>query len=134
MASFLKGKGVLEGQEKHILMQQRNTMSVKFTASHSALETGNGASELAKGVEVNGVKVYNMYGIGALDGNAVKTGSNYAYKMGWTSPEKAIDGGAKWISENTLIMRIMPKTIFIRCDGTQLRRERISMQLMSTGL
>lgn len=31
---------------------------------------------------------------------AVDAGAEYAYKQGWTSVEKAIEGGAKWISEN----------------------------------
>lgn len=44
--------------------------------------------------------VYNMFGIGAYDSDPVGTGSNYAYEMGWDTPEKAIMGGAKWISEN----------------------------------
>src|SRR5471030_1590572 len=41
-----------------------------------------------------------MYGIGALDGRAVETGSKMAKKMGWTTPEKAIDGGAAWIASH----------------------------------
>lgn len=41
-----------------------------------------------------------MYGINANDKDPIGDGSRYAYKMEWTSPGKAIDGGAKWISEN----------------------------------
>ncbi|WP_415430291.1 N-acetylglucosaminidase, partial [Staphylococcus borealis] len=100
MSNFLKGKGTLAGQEQTYLdAAKKYNINEAYPAAHSALETGNGTSELAKGVMVNGTKVYNMYGIGALDGNAVNTGANYAYKQGWTTPEKAIDGGAKWISD-----------------------------------
>lgn len=37
--------------------------------------------------------------LSAFDNNAEKGSSQYAYNMGWDTPEKAIDGGAKWISE-----------------------------------
>ncbi|UEG19632.1 type VI secretion system tip protein TssI/VgrG [Pantoea ananatis] len=100
MSNFLKDKGTLAGQEQTYLdAAKKYNVNEAYLAAHSALETGNGTSELAKGVMVNGTKVYNMYGIGALDGNAVQTGANYAYKQGWTTPAKAIDGGAKWISD-----------------------------------
>lgn len=39
-----------------------------------------------------------MYGIGAVDGNAIEAGKRKAFELGWNTPEKAIDGGAKWIS------------------------------------
>ena len=41
-----------------------------------------------------------MFGIGAFDSDAVGTGSKKAYNEGWTTPDAAIMGGAKWISEN----------------------------------
>ncbi|MCX8959570.1 N-acetylglucosaminidase, partial [Erwinia psidii] len=100
MNAFLNGKGALEGQARTYLdAAKKYNINEVYLAAHSALETGNGSSELANGVMINGTKVYNMYGIGALDGNAVTTGAQYAYKQGWTSPEKAIEGGAKWISD-----------------------------------
>jgi type VI secretion system secreted protein VgrG len=40
-----------------------------------------------------------MYGIGAVDNNPIGGGSQYAYNMGWDTPEKAIDGGAQWVSD-----------------------------------
>jgi beta-N-acetylglucosaminidase len=40
-----------------------------------------------------------MYGIGAKDSCPLQCGSEYAYKMGWTTPEKAIIGGAEFIAE-----------------------------------
>ena len=42
---------------------------------------------------------YNMYGIGAVDSSALRSGSEYAYKQGWFTPEAAIIGGAKFIAE-----------------------------------
>lgn len=101
MADFLEGKGILSGKENVFLSAAKKySVSEVYLAAHSALETGNGTSELANGVVVNGRKVYNMYGIGAVDGTAIDSGAQYAYKMGWDTPEKAIEGGAKWISEN----------------------------------
>lgn len=44
--------------------------------------------------------MYNLFGIGAVDKSPIDAGAEYAYKQGWTSVEKAIEGGAKWISEN----------------------------------
>ena len=69
------------------------------------LETGHGISKLAQGVYVtdssgNQVKVYNFFGISAYDGTAVSSASQYAYKKGWTSVDKTIDGSAKWLSDN----------------------------------
>ncbi|MTI47349.1 MAG: hypothetical protein FH761_05890 [Firmicutes bacterium] len=49
--------------------------------------------------EALNIHVYNMFGIHAFDRDPIGEGSKYAYKMGWTTPENAIKGGAKWISE-----------------------------------
>ena len=101
MTKFLSNKGVLSGHAKTYLdAAKKYKVSEVYLASHSALETGNGTSELAKGVKVKGVVVYNMYGINATDKDPVGEGSKYAYKMKWTSIDKAIDGGAEWISKN----------------------------------
>ena len=101
MNSFLEGKGILEGMGSYFTSAAKDFgISEVYLAAHSCLETGNGTSRLATGVEYNGVTVYNMYGIGAYDGNAVQAGAKKAYEMGWTTPEKAIYGGAQWISEN----------------------------------
>jgi beta-N-acetylglucosaminidase len=35
------------------------------------------------GVEIDGKKYYNFYGVGALDKDPVKTGAEYAKKHGW---------------------------------------------------
>ncbi|WP_449403117.1 N-acetylglucosaminidase [Exiguobacterium artemiae] len=69
-----------------------------YLISHALLETGNGTSKLATGVIWNGRTVYNMYGIGAYDYDAINTGAAYAYSKGWFTPEAAIVGGAEFIS------------------------------------
>lgn len=105
----LQGKGALEGKATSY-QEAASTYHINeaYLIVHSMLETGNGTSELATGVKVskvNGKKVptktvYNMYGIGAYDSTALTSGAEYAYKQGWFTPEKAIIGGAKFISMN----------------------------------
>jgi beta-N-acetylglucosaminidase len=101
LAAFLEGKGTLSGQaDAFIEAAKEYNVSELYLVAHACHETGNGSSQLATGVEVNGVRVYNMYGIAAYDNSAVASGSSMAYSSGWTSPSEAIKGGAKWISEN----------------------------------
>lgn len=99
--AYLNGKGILSGKaDMFIAAARQYNISELYLVAHACLETGYGTSQLATGVNYNGVRVYNMFGIGAFDSDAVGTGSKMAYNMGWTSPEAAILGGAKWISEN----------------------------------
>ena len=99
--TYLKGKGVLDGHGSEFKKAaDDNNVSEVYLVIHSCLETGNGSSDLANGVEYNGTTVYNLFGIGAVDESPIDAGAEYAYKQGWTSVEKAIEGGAKWISEN----------------------------------
>lgn len=101
LAAFLNGKGILSGKaDMFIAAAKQYNVSELYLVAHACLETGYGTSQLATGVNYNGVRVYNMFGIGAYDSDAVGTGSKMAYQKGWTSPEAAILGGAKWISEN----------------------------------
>jgi len=87
------------------------------------LESGNGKSTLASGVDVgrdsNGSptlvtkdnkakltdikKVYNMYGIGAYDNSALSSGAIRAYNNGWISVDLAIIEGAKFVSGNYFV-------------------------------
>ncbi len=98
---YLNGKGILEGTGAQFkAAAERYNLSELYLVTHACLESGSGTSRLATGVDVNGTIVYNMFGIGAFDSNAVKHGSEYAYNMGWTTVDAAIDGGARWISEN----------------------------------
>ncbi|MED4921629.1 SH3 domain-containing protein [Weizmannia sp. CD-2023] len=100
---ILAGKGILAGKASAFLKAaKQNGINEIYLIAHALLETGNGTSQLANGVKYNGKTVYNMYGTGANDGNAVKNGARYAYQHGWTTPEAAIIGGAKFISSNYL--------------------------------
>ena len=101
LAKFLDGKGILSGKaDVFIEAAKRYNVSELYLVAHACLETGYGTSQLSTGVNYNGVRVYNMFGIGAFDSDAVGTGSKKAYNEGWTTPDAAIMGGAKWISEN----------------------------------
>lgn len=104
--NLLVGKGVLEGTGQAFLdASKNNNINPLYLLSHSLLETGNGKSILAKGVlvtEIDGQPVppkvtYNLYAVGAYDSDPNKYGSEYAYKQGWFSIEKALSGGAAYI-------------------------------------
>ncbi|WP_181406500.1 SH3 domain-containing protein, partial [Terrilactibacillus laevilacticus] len=104
---ILKRKGILSGKASSFIKAAKEQgINELYLISHSLLETGNGTSTLAKGIIVNSVggksvkpkKVYNMYGIGAIDSNPIKYGAETAYREGWFTPEAAIVGGAKFIS------------------------------------
>ncbi|MCH6266532.1 N-acetylglucosaminidase [Neobacillus citreus] len=70
-----------------------------YLISHALLETGNGQSALAKGINYNGKVVYNMYGYGAYDSCPETCGAQTAYEKGWFTPELAIIGGAELIGK-----------------------------------
>lgn len=98
---FLKGKGILEGKgQSFIDAGKKYGVNEIYLLSHALHETGNGTSALATGVQVNGKKIYNMYGIGAVDSSPVASGSQRAYQEGWFTPEEAIIGGAAFIGNN----------------------------------
>lgn len=97
---YLAGKGVLDGKGKVFFdAAKKYNLSEVYLVVHACLESGNGTSWLATGVEYNDEVVYNMFGIGAIDVSPVEGGAQYAYDNGWTTVDKAIEGGAKWISE-----------------------------------
>lgn len=99
--NYLADKGVMKGMGAAFIEAAKEyNVSEVYLVAHACLESGNGTSQLAIGVEVNGTTVYNLFGIGAYDANPVGNGSQRAYSQGWTSVEAAIKGGAKWISEN----------------------------------
>ena len=127
MNSILSGQGILAGKGAAFAQaSQMHNINELYLISHAKLETGNGKSTLANGVYIdadfklvnaNGYfinaqgtviggkttkdykKVYNMFGIGAVDSDALRSGAERAYKEGWFTPEKAIVGGAKFIAE-----------------------------------
>ncbi|QTN12484.1 glucosaminidase domain-containing protein [Mammaliicoccus vitulinus] len=107
---LLRGKGILENQGE-AFSQAAKAVGVNeiYLISHALLETGNGTSQLANGgaIDKNGkvdlnpqTKYYNMFGVGAIDNNALYGGIKYAQQAGWNTPEKAILGGAQFISNN----------------------------------
>ena len=105
----IQGRGILSGKGNAFLEgAKKYNVNVIYLLSHARLETGNGTSTLSNGVlvtEVDGVPVeprvvYNMYGVGAIDSDPLRGGSEYAYKQGWFTPELAISEGASWISKN----------------------------------
>jgi beta-N-acetylglucosaminidase/uncharacterized protein YjdB len=100
---LFKAEGVLAGKGQVFLdAAKANNINPIYLAAHSILETGNGTSNLARGIEVDGINgkmvVYNLFGIQAFDGNADASGSDFAYKKGWTNIDEAVRGGAAWIS------------------------------------
>lgn len=124
MDTELKGKGILSGRGKEFIKASKdNNINELYLMAHALHETNHGKSTLAQGVLVEEISepnpdygkegeektikvpvtpqtVYNMYGIGAFNSAPVELGSEKAYKEGWFSVEKAIIGGAKWISDN----------------------------------
>lgn len=124
--TMLKGKGVLENHaSKFIQASQKLSVNEVYLVSHALLETGNGTSDLAKGVLVKTIHedrvvtdeygnkktitvevdvpdkvVYNMYGYGAYDKCATTCGAEFAYTHDWFTPEAAIMGGAELISRD----------------------------------
>ncbi len=97
---YLADKGILSGHgDAFKRAAETYNVSEVYLVAHACLESGNGTSQLSTGVEVNGTIVYNMFGIGAYDSSALYSGSQKAYKEGWTSVDAAIMGGAEWISK-----------------------------------
>jgi mannosyl-glycoprotein endo-beta-N-acetylglucosaminidase len=99
--NILMGKGILEGRAEAFIQgcQQYNINEI-FLVSLALHESGNGSSQLATGVQYNGMTVYNMYGIGAYDQDPINAGAKFAFEQGWFTPELAIIGGAKFASQN----------------------------------
>lgn len=91
---------------------KKHDIDLAYFVAHAMVETGYGRSTLAKGQYVEGVKVYNFFGIAAFDGSAVSSGKYYAYKMGWTSVEKTLDGSAKWIADNYIKSSYKQNTLY----------------------
>ncbi len=98
---ILEGRGILEGYgETYLEAQDAHEINVLYLIAHTQIETANGASDLAQGIEADGKTYYNFFGIGAFDLQALEAGSGYAAEEDWSSPERAIMGGAEFISEN----------------------------------
>ncbi|MTV22971.1 glucosaminidase domain-containing protein [Staphylococcus delphini] len=106
---LLRGKGILEGQGAAFKeAAQKHNINEVYLMSHAFLETGNGTSQLANGghvdknnkvVTTGKPKYYNMFGIGAIDTDALRNGFKTAERYGWNTVSKAIIGGAKFIRD-----------------------------------
>lgn len=88
---------------------QNYNIDLAYLVSHAMWETAYGKSKLAQGQTITSfkgkplsrpVKVYNFFGIGAIDKSANVSGAEAAYSNGWISIEKTIDGSAQWIAKN----------------------------------
>jgi beta-N-acetylglucosaminidase/uncharacterized protein YraI len=88
---------------------QKYNIDLAYLVSHAMWETGYGKSILAQGQTITSfkgkpldapVKVYNFFGIGAIDKSANVSGAEAAYSNGWTSIEATINGSAQWIAQN----------------------------------
>ncbi|UXU56801.1 glucosaminidase domain-containing protein [Staphylococcus agnetis] len=110
---ILKGKGTLSGQGKAFAEGcKKYNINEIYLIAHALLESGNGRSYFASGSS----GVYNYFGIGAFDNNP-NNAIPFARSRGWTTPAKAIIGGAKFVrqdyidkGQNTLYrMRWNPK-------------------------
>ncbi len=77
-----------------------NNVSPVFLASRARQETGSGG-DAVNGTKILGTKVYNPFNIGAFGGtNPLYNGLVYAYGKGWTTPAKAVQGGAAELAKN----------------------------------
>lgn len=118
-STILQNKGVLTRQAKAFLQaSHKHRVNDVYLLAHALLETGNGTSQLARGVKVgldannkpvvvtdsnqkqlNSIQTtYNVFGIGAIDQCALSCGAARAYNEQWFSVEEAIIGGAQFIS------------------------------------
>lgn len=70
-----------------------SNVSPVFLASRARQETGSGG-DAVNGTKILGKKVYNPFNIGAYGSNPLYNGLVYAYAKGWTTPAKAVKGGA----------------------------------------
>ncbi|WP_053036858.1 N-acetylglucosaminidase [Staphylococcus haemolyticus] len=90
---ILRGKGTLSGQGQAFADGcKKYNINEIYLIAHAFLESGYGTSNFASGR----YGAYNYFGIGAYDSNP-----NYAMTLaksyGWTTPAKAIIGGAKFV-------------------------------------
>lgn len=123
--ALLKGKGTLSGQGKAFADAcKKYNVNEIYLIAHALLESGNGTSNFASGR----YGMYNYFGIGAFDSNP-NNAINFAKNHGWTTPAKAIIGGAKFVrqdyinkGQNTLYrMRWNPKAPATHQYATDIR-------------
>ena len=97
-----KYKNIFENKaDVFISSAKRYNIDPVYLVAHTLLETGKGKSRLAQGLPYKdkGI-VYNFFGIGAVDSDPIEGGKTLAYKNGWTTIDKTIEGSAKWLANN----------------------------------
>ncbi len=93
---ILKGKGTLDGQGKAFAEAcKKNNINEIYLIAHAFLESGYGTSNFASGR----YGAYNYFGIGAYDNNP-NYAMTFAKNKGWTTPAKAIMGGASFVRKD----------------------------------
>lgn len=93
---ILKRKGTLDGQGKAFAEAcKKNNINEIYLIAHAFLESGYGTSNFASGR----YGAYNYFGIGAYDSNP-NYAMTFARNKGWTSPAKAIMGGASFVRKD----------------------------------
>lgn len=102
-------KGVISDlEERLILLGQKYNVSPYFLAARLRQEQGSDGNVLLYGTagemlgEAEYDGFYNIFNIGAYGSGAnqvYRSGVQYAKEMGWSSPEKALEGGVKILSE-----------------------------------
>lgn len=132
--NVLESKGVLDGMgQAFIDGGKKYSVNEAYLISHALLETGHGTSSLANGsIEVglnqngqavivnssnrdnltNIKKTYNMFGIKAYDSCPLTCGATHAYEQGWTTPYKAIVGGAEFIGRDYIHNEYEQNTLY----------------------
>ncbi|HBI0900748.1 glucosaminidase domain-containing protein [Staphylococcus aureus] len=93
---ILKGKGTLNNQGKAFAEAcKKNNINEIYLIAHAFLESGYGTSNFASGR----YGAYNYFGIGAYDNNP-NYAMTFAKNKGWTTPAKAIMGGASFVRKD----------------------------------
>lgn len=82
---------------------KNNDINPYFLISKAIVEGGaykiDSSNTLLTGFKSGNSTYYNFFGINAKDGNSSESAKKYAIDNDWSSPEKAINGGAQYISE-----------------------------------
>ncbi len=132
---LLVGKGTLANQG-HAFADgcKKYNINEIYLIAHAFLESANGTSFFASGK----TGVYNYFGIGAFDNNP-NNAMAFARRHGWTSPTKAIIGGAEFVGkgyfdvgQNTLYrMRWNPKKPGTHQYATDISWAKVQAQMIS---
>ncbi|MCU5745914.1 glucosaminidase domain-containing protein [Staphylococcus sp. SQ8-PEA] len=132
---LLVGKGTLSSQGQAFSDGcKKYGVNEIYLIAHAFLESGNGTSFFASGR----TGVYNYFGIGAFDNNP-NNAIEFARSRGWTSPAKAIIGGAEFVGkgyfdvgQNTLYrMRWNPKKPGTHQYATDISWAKVQAKIIS---